>query len=334
VVQPQKSPPLLPTADRDALTSRTDSPIDGRARRILETSVARGSGGSRVISQHYRGASEDRIETTGEAASLLLFVKAWSSHKSQADNDAKLGIHCVATPDGRNRSCVLLVENLDRFEGWPRIDPFQRPSGARMRGMVGVIAPVQHQRADVVVMVFAVLGVALLLEACSSSAPVDRLELRTTTTTSATSPVASAVLTAWKAAENAFYEAEADPSGLSSPLLPETMSDPELGLVKSNLAGNEAEGFIGQGSWNLGSPKVVSLGPNELDPTTATVVSCIHDTQILVNEHSGHPAAGPNGTREWAGANSIMVFTQDTWKLSQQSAVGNANRLIACAGIS
>src|SRR5438105_12714990 len=102
------------------------------------------------------------------------------------------------------------------------------------------------------------------------------------------------------------------------------MVDPVLQLVKRNLAADEHEGFIGRGSPDLGSPRVVALGPTADRPTTATVVSCIHDTQILVKDTTGQPAPGPAGMPEWLGATSTMVLTDSGWKLSQQSAVVNA----------
>ncbi|HML00883.1 MAG TPA: hypothetical protein VK428_11885 [Acidimicrobiales bacterium] len=175
---------------------------------------------------------------------------------------------------------------------------------------------------------------SITVAACSSPAENSGLKLPTRSTTDPTAAVQAAVLAAWKAAETAFYQAEANPTGLFSPSLPATMTDPQLEMVKTNLAGQESEDFLGQGPWNLGSPRVVSLGPTENDPTTATVVSCIHDTQILVNENTGQPASGLNGTPDWAGATSTMVLVQGMWKLSQQSSVANTNRQVACAGIS
>jgi hypothetical protein len=184
----------------------------------------------------------------------------------------------------------------------------------------------------------ALLGVSVLvscaLAGCSSSTPGVRLPSSPSTTADPTAAVTKAVLAAWRAAETAFYQAEANPRGLFSPELSATMTDPELSLVKRNLAAQEENGAIGRGPWNLGSPRVVSLGPTENSPTTATVVSCIDDTQILVDEHTGQPASGLNGTPDWAGETSTMVLIQGSWKLSQQSSVANTNRSIACAGIS
>lgn len=184
----------------------------------------------------------------------------------------------------------------------------------------------------------ALIGLAMTssfaLAGCSSSTAGMRLPDTSSSTADAAAATDAAILAAWKAAETAFYQAEANPQGLFSPALAQTMVDPELELVKKNLAGQEAEGWIGRGPMNLGTPRVISIGPTEMDPTTATVVSCIHDTQVLVNEHTSQPASGPNGMSEWAGETSTMVFAQGSWKLSQQSVVGNTSRSVACAGIS
>ena len=198
-----------------------------------------------------------------------------------------------------------------------------------MRGRVG-LRPRPVGYAFILLACLASVTVA----ACSSPAESSGLKLPTSSTTDPTAVVQAAVLAAWKAAETAFYQAEASSTGLFSPSLDATMVDPELQLVKSNLAGDEADGFVGQGPWNLGQPRVVSLSPSENNPTTATVVSCIHDTQILINEHTGQPASGVAGIAEWAGETSTMVLINGSWKLSQQSGVGNTNRSIACAGIS
>jgi len=177
---------------------------------------------------------------------------------------------------------------------------------------------------------------SLVASACGTSTKPSagiRPRAGATTTTSPLSATESAVLSAWKAAENAFYTAEADPRGLFSSALGQTMVNPELLLVKRNLAGNEHAGFIGRGTWNLGNPQVLQLGPTADHPTNATVVSCIHGMQRLVNIQTGQPAPGVAGQVDWVGSTSTMVLTSSSWKLSQQSAVVNGARSVACAGI-
>jgi hypothetical protein len=179
-----------------------------------------------------------------------------------------------------------------------------------------------------------VLCAAISLGACSSTPSTAHPLGSGNSTTDPTTAVDMTIITAWRAAETAFYESEASPNGLSSPALGATMVDPELRMVRANLAGNQTENFVGRGTWNLGSPLVVSLEPTENQPTTATVASCIDDMQILVNENTGQPASGLSGTPDWAGETSTMVLTSSGWKLSQQSSVANTKRSVACAGIS
>ncbi len=203
-------------------------------------------------------------------------------------------------------------------------------------GVTGNSLPRLQQRSRIALgpMLTVLLGAAGLLGACSSSPSSSPHAVNDgATSTDPAAAVDAAVIAAWRGAENAFYEAEADPQGLYSPTLAATIVNPELQMIKASLAGDETEGFIGKGSWNLGSPRVVSLGPTQSQPTTATVVSCIDDSAILWNEHTSQPASGAAGTPDWEGETSTMILTASGWKLSQQQAVANVTRSIACAGI-
>ncbi len=207
------------------------------------------------------------------------------------------------------------------------------PTGTRRdRRSVRAIHP--SRRAAIGALVSMAVLAALVFSGCSSPSANTEAKLPPRSTADSIARMKAAVLAAWRAAETAFYEAEANPRGLFSPALPATMTDPELQLVKGNLAEQEKNGAIGKGPWSLGTPRVVSLAPTENDPTSATVVSCIDDTQILVDKQTGQPATGLNGTADWAGETSTMVLSQRSWKLSQQSSVANTNRSVACAGIS
>lgn len=206
------------------------------------------------------------------------------------------------------------------------------PTGTRRdRRSVRAIHP--SRRAAIGALVSMAVLAALVFSGCSSPSANTEAKLPPRSTADSIARMKAAVLAAWRAAETAFYEAEANPTGLSSPALPSTMTDPELGLVKSNLAAQESAGLIGRGSWTLGSPRVVALEPSENYPTTAKVVSCVHDTQVVVNEHTGQPTSGEGGTPDWDGETSTMIYSQGAWKLSQQSSVANTKRSVACAGI-
>lgn len=186
---------------------------------------------------------------------------------------------------------------------------------------------------------------ALLAAACSStgsnasppstttSPPQRSSSSAATSTTNPNTAIDAAVLAGWRAAENAFYRATASPNGLTSPVLLATMVNPELLLVKRGLAGDEHDGFIGRGPWSLGSPEVAALDPKAGTATTATVTSCIHDTQIVVDQKTGQPAPGLAGVPDWAGATSTMVLVGGAWKLSKQSAVAASTKEAACAGL-
>jgi hypothetical protein len=188
-------------------------------------------------------------------------------------------------------------------------------------------AAVEKGRAHARLRMFVLASWAACLAACSSS----------TGSTSSNSQQSLAqvkreIIKAWRAAENAFYRAEAQVNGASSPSLAATMVDPELSLVRRNLQSNAAHELIGHGTWNLGTPSVVALQPNEPDPSSATVKSCIDDSAILVSRSTGEPVPGIGGMPDWEGETSIMVLSQGTWKLSSQSAVVNTLRTVACHG--
>ena len=210
------------------------------------------------------------------------------------------------------------------------------PLGAGVRAQLSTsAAPRAAVRTRAAVAVVCLVMGALLV-ACSSDTPATKAgpNPSTNSTTDTVGTVEGQVISGWRAAEDAFYRAEADPKGLFSAALSATMVDPELQLVRQNLAGDEHDGFIGRGTWDLGSPTVIQLGPTQSSPTVATVASCIHDMQSLVNTSTGRPAAGLLGQTGWIGVKSTMVLTASGWKLSQQAAVVNTDRSVACAGVS
>jgi hypothetical protein len=185
-------------------------------------------------------------------------------------------------------------------------------------------AAVEKGRAHARLRMFVLASWAACLAACSSS----------TGSTSSNSQQSLAqvkreIIKAWRAAENAFYRAGAQEEGADAALT-STMVDPELTLVRKNLATDKREGLIGRGRWNLGSPRVINVEPPE-SPRAAIVESCIDDTAILINRQTGLPVSGIDGMPDWIGATSTMVLTTSGWKLSQQSAVINSARGIACA---
>ena len=155
----------------------------------------------------------------------------------------------------------------------------------------------------------------------------------TQTTSPSTTTLDTAIIAGWLAAENALYRSLESSDGLASPALPATMVNPELLLVKRNLAGDEHDGFIGRGAWDLGSPTVISLDPTNGNPNSAQVASCIHDTALLYDTQTGRVASGIDGQVDWLGSTSKMVLSSGSWKLASQSATANPKKSVACAGI-
>ena len=179
------------------------------------------------------------------------------------------------------------------------------------------------------------VGVVALVGACTWVPPVPTprsVDQPSSTTTDPLAAVEAVVVEAWRSAQEAFFRAESDPQGANSAELASTFADPALSVVRQNLALQELQGDIGAGPWDLGSPLVVSLGPTEADPTEATVVSCIHDTQLLVDRSTGVPVPGVLGTPDWARATSGMVRTGGSWKVASQAFVVEQDRGAACGG--
>lgn len=179
------------------------------------------------------------------------------------------------------------------------------------------------------------LGFAVLSSACTTAAPLHvQLGQASVSTTDPVSTIDAAVVGAWRSAEETFFAAEAQTLDYSSPQLDAQFAEPELSTLKRNLALQSFQGEVGEGSSDLGRPVVVSLGPTESDPTLATVVSCIHDTQVLVYRATGEPVPGVLGVQDWAAVTSEMVLDPaGTWKISSQRSVIDKDRSAACAGL-
>ena len=179
------------------------------------------------------------------------------------------------------------------------------------------------------------LGLAVIACACvsviSKQQPESSNQARPTTTTDPLAGVDAEVVGDWRAAEDAFFRAEAEPDGARSADLEAGFTQPALAIVQQNLALQELEGTVGRGPWDLGRPAVVSVGPTESAPTEATVVSCIHDTQLLVDRATGVPVPGVLGTPDWAAATSQMVLTSGTWRVASQGFVIEQDKGAACA---
>jgi hypothetical protein len=133
---------------------------------------------------------------------------------------------------------------------------------------------------------------------------------------------AQAVTSAWMAAEQAFETAalDADPS---EPALAATTLPPQLPWSESLLARMRASGEVALGPVQFGPVHVVSLGRS-----LATVRSCIHDAEVVLDGRTGEPVAGQAGQVDDEVLTSTMEITSGGWKLATQTVV----EVNSCAG--
>lgn len=162
-------------------------------------------------------------------------------------------------------------------------------------------------------MAMGVFGLALLAASCggSPSATGNRSDHRSTT---AANSRAAAVLASYRAEQEAFGQAFLT-ADAELPSLAKTMVDPQLQLVKRNLAGEQHDGMVGKGSVVL-HPHVVSIKGSE-----AVVEDCLYSTQELVYASTGKPVP-PVTPPEHDGVRSTLTEVSTspaTWKVSQQT---------------
>jgi hypothetical protein len=120
------------------------------------------------------------------------------------------------------------------------------------------------------------------------------------------------VVAAWLSAEQAYVAAERDPRGAYSPALPEHFIDPALQFIRRTLLGQEHAGDVLTGTTTFGAPRVV-----QLLGTQAIVSSCLGGTNVLVNQQTGRPIQGPQGTPSNDGIRSTVMETgPGVWKVS------------------
>ncbi len=133
---------------------------------------------------------------------------------------------------------------------------------------------------------------------------------------------AQAVTSAWMAAEQAFDTAalDADPS---EPALAATTLPPQLPWSEALLARMRASGEVALGPVQFGPVHVVSLGRS-----LATVRSCIHDAEVVLDARTGEPVAGQAGQVDDEALTSTMEITSGGWKLAAQTVV----EVSSCAG--
>jgi hypothetical protein len=152
------------------------------------------------------------------------------------------------------------------------------------------------------------LAVAGLAASCGGSHSASGHDRSTTTT----NPQAAAVLSAYRAEQEAFDQAFLTANAYL-PDLARTMVDPQLQLVERNLLGEQHDGMVGKGNVVL-HPHVVSINGSQ-----AVVEDCLYSTQELVYASTGNPVP-PVTPPEHDGVRSVLTeVSPGTWRVSQQT---------------
>ncbi len=152
--------------------------------------------------------------------------------------------------------------------------------------------------------------VGIGLAACSTAAgTLPTLKVAGTTTTTTPAPV----VTAWLAAQRAFGTAAAHADPWSADLAATTVF-PALGQIRGLLIQMYLSGELAKGPVSFGHPRVTPTSA-----TTATVVSCLDDAEVVVSKATGRPVPGPEGVAEVELVNSSMKEINGSWKLWQES---------------
>jgi hypothetical protein len=135
-----------------------------------------------------------------------------------------------------------------------------------------------------------------------------------TTSTTSVAQVESAILTQWRAAEEASVAAAKDPGGTAKDLLVDYFVDPALSFLQTQYAAYARDGLTNVGDIDNGQPRVKSLTASE-----AVVVSCETNRLALTVVATGKPFPGKAGdpTPTLNGVTATMVLTPSgVWKLS------------------
>ena len=176
----------------------------------------------------------------------------------------------------------------------------------------------RHERRSSLTALAALTAIAVL-SACSSSKtkPIGAGPNSTAATTSTTTvaQVQAAIISQWRAAEEASVAAAKDPGNPSRiVLLVDYFVDPALAFLRTQYAANARDGLITMGDADNGTPAVKSM-----TASTAVVVSCVTNRLVLVYKATGKPFPGKAGdpTPVPNGITSTMVLTPSgVWKLS------------------
>lgn len=133
--------------------------------------------------------------------------------------------------------------------------------------------------------------------------------------TTSTTTVAQAILSQWRAAQDASLVAAKEPTNQGRiTLLVDYFVDPELSFLRSQYAARARDGLKTVGSEDLGNPRVEAL-----TTTQAVVVTCGTDSLAVVNAATGKPMPGPAGdpTPTPAGIRATLLLQPSgVWKVA------------------
>lgn len=159
----------------------------------------------------------------------------------------------------------------------------------------------------------------LFASACSSTPAAHNGSTTTTTTTSSSTVTsttadlqANAVLAGYRAEQAAFRQAftKADPY---SPLLAETMVNPQLQSVRRALLSESHDGMAGKGTAQL-HPRLLSIGDGH-----AVVVDCLYSTEELIYASSGKPVPPITPPEHDAVRSTLTEVSPGHWKVARQT---------------
>lgn len=153
---------------------------------------------------------------------------------------------------------------------------------------------------------------AVALAGCGGSgATALRAHKAPPTTLSARSVEDEQIVTAWKAAAEAF-SAAAETNDYNSPALAASFTGTLLDHIRGTLYGWAVAGFKTEGNYNPGHPIV-----RQLSGDTAIVASCIYNGQIEVGPN-GIAVSGSLGKAEYDNVQATMINLGGIWKVSVQ----------------
>lgn len=154
---------------------------------------------------------------------------------------------------------------------------------------------------------------AVALAGCGGSgATALRAHKAPPTTLSARSVEDEQIVTAWKAAAEAFDNASLT-SDYNSPALEATFANPLLSILRSRLYSWHLLDYSARGSNEIIAPRLLSVRGN-----IAAVKACIIGNEIE-ELASGLPVPGPLGKADKVQVHASLILVDNVWKVTSQT---------------